>query len=659
MRGAALVVGVVVGGALLTQACASTPMVEASPTTPSPTVAHPTTEKPAARQPARTMSTEAARATLQAELHLQDGDVAGAMSAWRVAVRADDTSPYLQVRLGESLLLVGDAVGAATAAAAALALSRDGKDDDVERDDGQAALRLQAQAFTELGEEHRSEQALREVLKEAPGEARASAMLAERLVARGALDDAEKVVERWMQDAPGVAGRVALATVFAERRQIERAFVHLDLALQKAPDDEDALVARRDLLWALGRFDEATVAARALLAARGDSPETRSSLISALALSDPPAALEIGNGLIAEDPGERTRLLVADALERGGLVDDAIRLLSAAPSSSASSSAGGGRGAIVTLELARLQLTRHQPALAAPLACRLADSLPPTDLRLLDYASSLCARADADLDNTAGAVSRLVHTASLTPPRARPLLALASVLQQTTSPSAVAVSAQTARAVLDVLDVSALGAGGGVSASQQVDVILAAASVLQAAGHSDEARALVEALLRARPADRVAVLGHARLLAEASTSDADTRAAVELVERLVERSGADVDALNFMAFSLAERGMRGDDARAFAWRAVLRDPQNGYVTDTLGWAELTSGDAEAAVVTLRRADRLAPDEGEIWFHIAAAEKACGRSGLARTAADKALTLLRPWDPLRARVSALLAELPAS
>ncbi len=658
MRGAAVVVGVVVGGALLTQSCASAPVVEASPTTPSRTVAHHMTEKPASRPPARTMSTEAARATLQAELHLQDGDVAGAMSAWRVAVRADDTSPYLQVRLGESLLLVGDAVGAATAAAAALALSRDGKDDDVERDDGQAALRLQAQAFTELGEEHRSEQALREVLTEAPGEPRASAMLAERLVARGALDDAEGVVERWMQDAPGVAGRVALATVFAERRQIERAFVHLDLALQKAPDDEDALVARRDLLWALGRFDDATVAARALLAARGDSPETRSSLLSALALSDPPAALDIGDGLLAEDPGERTRLLVADALERGGLIDDAIRLLAASPSAS-SSSAGGGRGAVVTLELARLHLARHQPALAAPLSCRLADSLPPTELRLLDYASSLCARADADLDDTAAAVSRLVHTASLTPPRARPLLALASVLQQTTSPSSVAVSAQTARAVLDVLDVSALGAGVGVSSSQQVDVILAAASVLQAAGHSDEARALVEALLRARPADRVAVLGHARLLEEGSTSDADTRAAVELVERLVERSGADVDALNFMAFSLAERGMRGDDARAFAWRAVLRDPQNGYVTDTLGWAELKSGDAEAAVVTLHRADKLAPDEGEIWFHIAAAEKACGRPGLARTAADKALTLLRPWDPLRARVSALLAELPAS
>ena len=600
---------------------------------------------------------EAARATLQAELNLHDGDVAGAVAAWRVAVRADDTSPYLQVRLGECLLLVGDPMGAATAASAAVSLGRDGNDDDVEVEDVLAALRVQAQAWSELGEAQRSEAALRHVLMRAPGEARASAMLAERLVARGALDDAEAVVERWMQDAPGVDGRVGLARVFAERRQIERAFRHLDLALLKAPDDEDALVLRRDLWWDLGRFDEATTAARALLAARGDSPQTRSSLVSALALSDPRAAVDVANGIVADDPGERSRLVVADALERGGLVDEAIGILSL-PSSSSSSSSSSLRGlhsAVITLELARLQLVRHRPGLAQPLACGLADSLPPTDLRLLDAASSLCARAEADLDDTAPAVARLLRITSLTPPRARPLLALASVLAETTTASAVAVSAQTARAALDALDLSNLGAA---ETAPSVDVILAAASVLQAAGHSDEAKALALALMRARPADRSAVLGYARLLASDADSDVDTTAAVELVEHLVERSGADVDALNFMAFALAERSLRPDDARAFAWRAVLRDPQSGYVTDTLGWAELKAGDPAAAVITLRRADRLAPDEGEIWFHIAAAEQAAGHPALFRDAADKALGLLRPHDPLRARLRALVAELPA-
>ena len=67
------------------------------------------------------MSTEAARATLQAELHMQDGDVPAAVEAWRIAARADDGSPYLRVRLGEGLLLMGDAVAAADQAAAAAA----------------------------------------------------------------------------------------------------------------------------------------------------------------------------------------------------------------------------------------------------------------------------------------------------------------------------------------------------------------------------------------------------------------------------------------------------------------------------------------------------------------------------------------------------------
>ena len=60
----------------------------------------------------RNVNAEAVRSTLLAELALQAGDVPAAVVAWRSAAHADDTSPYLRVRLGEALLLVGDVEGA-------------------------------------------------------------------------------------------------------------------------------------------------------------------------------------------------------------------------------------------------------------------------------------------------------------------------------------------------------------------------------------------------------------------------------------------------------------------------------------------------------------------------------------------------------------------
>ncbi len=611
-----------------TLACATTttPTATAVSTKASPP---PKTASPPA--PSRPMSTEAARATIQAELALVDGDVAAAVEAWRAAVRADDASPYLSMRLGEGLLLLGDAHGAADAAARATSLAADDGTTDVVL----AALRLQAQAQSELGDDDASVRSLREVLRLRRGDAKASALLADRLVANGDLDGAEAVVDEWMKDAPGVEGTVALGRVFAERGLVDRALSHLSAATRKRPDDVEALLARRTLLSALGRYDDAVVVARALLAARGDGPETRSVLLVSLALANPDEARATGMAICAEEPGERSRMLVADAFERGGLVDDAVIVLrplleEARPSP------------LVRLELARLELSRHDATAAVALACAV-DAEGLGEVRLADYAAVLCARATADAGDVDGALERLDRLTSAGPPRARPLQALASVLK--TAPPGERKDRAIKRARDAVTDERTVDA----------DVVMAAASVLVAAEKRDEAKAIVGALLQRRPADRDVVLGYARVLDDGK-NPSQTLAAVELVERLVDRRGADVDTLNFMAFALAETKQRATDARAFAWRAVLLEPENGYVVDTLGWSELQAGDACAAAATLRRADRLTPNEGEVWFHIASAEHACGHADDARAAAARADALLPSADPLRERLGSLMSVL---
>lgn len=579
------------------------------------------------------MSTEAARATIQAELALTDGDVAAAVEAWRVAVRADAASPYLSLRLGEGLLLLGDARGAAAAAAHAEKLAAGDDDEDV----AVAALRLRAQAASELGDDDGCVRILRAVLSRRPGDPKASALLADRLVAARDLDGAEAVVDAWMSGAPGVEGNVALARVFAERGLVDRALVHLERARAKRPDDVDALMVQRTVLSALGRYDDAVAVARALLAARGDSAETRSVLLTSLALAVPDEAKSTAAAICAEEPGERSRSVVADALERGGLIDDAITTLApllAEPRPSP----------LLRLEVARLELSRHRPEAAIELACGVADG-ELDDVRIADYAVVVCARARADAGDVDAAVEAL-RAQVATGPRARPLQALASVVKAAPSPERRAVALDVAHAVMK----SEL-----VAAGDAIDVVMAAAAVFAAAGHKDDAKALVGGLLLRRPADRDVVLGYARILDDV-TQPSDTLAAVEIVERLVDRRGADVDTLNFMAFALAEAKARVDEARAFAWRAVLLEPENGYVVDTYGWAQLQAGEACDAVATLRRADRLTPNEGEVWFHIASAEHSCGHVDEARAAAAHAAELIKPTDPLRERLTSLMGVL---
>jgi tetratricopeptide (TPR) repeat protein len=589
------------------------------------------------------MSTEAARATLQAELALQTGDMLAAVEAWRLAVRADELSAYLQLRLGEALLLVGDADGAGHAGGIALRLA---DETDPRSDHAIAALCLLGQAMVELGRLDDAEGHLREALRRVPGEPRASALLANQLVARGSLDEAEAIVQRWTEQDPGTTGLVSLARVFAERGQLERAHRHLDAALGRVAADEAALGLKRDLLLAEGRDDDAVAVARGLLAARGDGPETRSGLLVTTALAQPDEARRVAAGLLAEEPGERTRLLIADAFERAGLVDDAAATLREAVAAGATMRPSS----VVFLELARLELARRDPSAAQRIACRAADVVDPTDARLADWAVALCARAEVDLGRTAPAVSRLVARVAVRPPRARPLQALATLLPLVEDSAVLDVARSAAREVLALQgDPTIVGAG------LEPAIVLQAAQVLEAGGDHDGARVAVEALLTTRPADRDVILGHARLLDVQGRSDAQTLAAVELVERLVDRVGGDIDTLNFMAFALAERGLRPDDAKAFAWRAVLLDPLSGYVLDTLGWAQLKAGDVDAALRTLRRADRLAPREGEIWFHIAAAERARGDVEAAHAAVARALELLPSTDPLRARATALMSE----
>ena len=574
----------------------------------------------AADDPTARLSSEAVLALLESEVRLQQGDAAAAVDLLREAVLHDPDSAYLRIRLGEAHVEAGDFDAAAEAARAAL----QAQPGDVD------AMRLLALVLDLSGDRAQAEDVLRRALETAPGDRKTTSMLAEMLVADGKVQEAEAVVESMMQASPaGVDPWVFLARTFAERGDVGRALVHLDRALDRAPHDVEALRLKLTLLQAQGRWQEALPLAKSLAAEEGDGLETRATLLQCLLLADRlDEARAVVDAWLHEDRGVAMIASVADSYERAGRRDDALATILAQPSPSPE----------LRLEAARMQAAARRFADAARTACAIADAPGDDDVR--DRARVLCALAHAEAGDGARASAALKDVAARWSTSPRLLGALGKV-------------ATTSGATITPADAAA-AAERAAAQSDDADVVEAAARTYEDLGRPADARAAIDDALKKKPKDAALVMTLARFLER----NGQRRAAIELAERLLDRRQGDVDVLNFVAFSLAEEGLRPDDARRYAWRALVLDPLNGYVVDTLGWAELRAGDATTALATLARADRLAPDEPEILLHLAEALRQDGKGDDAKKVLERARALVPKDDPLAPRIDAMVGALRA-
>jgi Flp pilus assembly protein TadD len=73
--------------------------------------------------------------------------------------------------------------------------------------------------------------------------------------------------------------------------------------------------------------------------------------------------------------------------------------------------------------------------------------------------------------------------------------------------------------------------------------------------------------------------------------------------------------LNYLGYSLVEKNMKIDEARAMIEEAVAGDPDNGYITDSLGWVLYKIGKFEEAVPHMERAVELLPSDPVINDHL--------------------------------------------
>jgi Flp pilus assembly protein TadD len=168
-----------------------------------------------------------------------------------------------------------------------------------------------------------------------------------------------------------------------------------------------------------------------------------------------------------------------------------------------------------------------------------------------------------------------------------------------------------------------LGKGGDVPAAQrllaslkpgdpvaQAQVAATEAQVLRDAGQNEQAFTLMQDATRRFPSNPDLLYDFA-LLAEKTGHLEVMEQSLREVMRLAPENH---HAYNALGYSLAERNVRLEEARALIEKALGMAPEDPFIMDSMGWVEFRIGNLDAAEAHLRRAYGLRRDP-EIAVHL--------------------------------------------
>ncbi len=90
---------------------------------------------------------------------------------------------------------------------------------------------------------------------------------------------------------------------------------------------------------------------------------------------------------------------------------------------------------------------------------------------------------------------------------------------------------------------------------------------------------------------------------------------IEIMQRVIALNDEHANALNYLGYTYAELGINLDEAEALVRRALALRPDDGYITDSLGWVFYQQGRYEEALKWLLKALALVPDDPVINEHV--------------------------------------------
>ena len=93
------------------------------------------------------------------------------------------------------------------------------------------------------------------------------------------------------------------------------------------------------------------------------------------------------------------------------------------------------------------------------------------------------------------------------------------------------------------------------------------------------------------------------------------KAAIEEMKTVISLDPQNAYALNYLGYSYAESGENLDEAERLIKEALKQEPDNGYITDSLGWVYFKKGLFTEALEYLEKAASLVPDDPNILEHL--------------------------------------------
>jgi tetratricopeptide (TPR) repeat protein len=115
-------------------------------------------------------------------------------------------------------------------------------------------------------------------------------------------------------------------------------------------------------------------------------------------------------------------------------------------------------------------------------------------------------------------------------------------------------------------------------------------------------------------------------------------ASVKEMQEILEIDKDNAEALNFIGYGYADRGINLNEAERLIKRAYALKPDSGFITDSLGWLYFKTGRMNLAITYLEKASNMLPEDPTIAEHLGDAYRMSGMVKEARRMYIKALEL---------------------